>query len=185
MRNKLLLTLLLLLFVAVRSEAQVAFLDTGEKVSMYPKVEWIKGQPLSAFDPSKIYVVDLWATWCKPCLAAMPHLNSLSKKFRDRIVFLAQDVMESDEAKVTEFVTQQGDNMDMNVAFGGPRGGDFDKKWIQASGTQSIPRTFVIQNNTLVWITTPDKLNETVLQLLIDKKFSIAAAEKISKTFHQ
>jgi hypothetical protein len=115
----------------------------------------------------------------------MPHLNSLSKKFRDRIVFLAQDVMESDEAKVTEFVTQQGDNMDMNVAFGGPRGGDFDKKWIVASGTSSIPRTFVIQNNTLVWITTPNNLNETVLQLLIDKKFSIAAAEKISKTFHQ
>jgi thiol-disulfide isomerase/thioredoxin len=184
MRNKILLTFLLLLFMAVRSEAQVAYLDTGEKVSLYPQVEWIKGQPLSAFDPSKIYVIDLWATWCKPCLAAMPHLNSLSKKFRDKVIFLAQDVMESDLAKVTGFVSLQGDNMDMNVAFGGPRGGDFDKKWIQASGTSSIPRTFVIQNNTLVWITTPDKLNETILQLLIDKKFSIAAAEKINKNLH-
>jgi len=181
MRNKLLLTFLLLLFMAARSAAQVAYLDTGEKVNMYPKVEWIKGQPFSAFDPSKIYVIDLWATWCKPCLAAMPHLNNLSKKFRGKIVFLAQDVMENDQAKVTGFVTGQGDNMDMNVAFGGPRGGDFDKKWIVASGTSSIPRTFVIQNNTLVWITTPGKLNEMVLQLLIDKKFSIAAAEKINK----
>jgi thiol-disulfide isomerase/thioredoxin len=184
MRNKLLLTFLLLLFMAARSKAQVAFLDTGEKVNLYPKVEWIKGKPFSAFDPSKIYVIDLWATWCKPCLAAMPHLNSLSKKFGDRIVFLAQDVMESDLAKVTDFVTKQGDNMDLNVAFGGPTEGDFNKKWIQASGTQSIPRTFVIQNNTLVWITMPDKLNETVLQLLIDKKFSIAAGEKINKNIH-
>jgi thiol-disulfide isomerase/thioredoxin len=181
MRNKLLLTLLLLVFMAVRSKAQVAFLDTGEKVNLYPKVEWIKGQPFSSFDPSKIYVIDLWATWCKPCIAAMPHLNSLSKEFKDKIVFLAQDVMESDQAKVAEFVAKQGDNMDMNIAFGGPKGDDFDKKWIEASGTQSIPRTFVIQNNMIVWITTPEKLNETVLQLLIDKKFSIATGEKINK----
>ena len=173
--------LLLLVFIAVRSKAQIAFLDTGEKVNLYPKVKWIKGQPFSGFDPSKIYIIDLWATWCKPCLAAMPHLNDLSKKFKDRIFFLAQDVMENDQAKVSEFVAKQGDKMDMNVAFGGPKGDEFDKKWIQASGTQSIPRTFVIQNNTLVWITTPDKLNETVLQLLIDKKFSTATGEKLNK----
>ena len=184
MRNKLLLTFLLL-FMAAGSKAQVAFLDTGEKVNLYPKVEWIKGKPFSAFDPSKIYIIDLWATWCKPCLAAMPHLNSLSKEFKGKIVFLAQDVMEGDQAKVAEFVAKQGDNMDLNVAFGGPKGDDFDKKWIQASGTQSIPRTFVIQNNTLVWITMPDKLNETVLQLLIDKKFSIATGEKINKNIQQ
>lgn len=181
MRNKLLLTLLMLAFTAVKCVAQMAYLDTAEKVNLYPKVEWIKGQPFNSFDPTKIYVIDLWATWCKPCLAAMPHLNNLSKKFKDKIIFLAQDVMENDLAKVTEFVAQQGDNMSMTVAFGGPKGGDFDKKWIAASGTNNIPRTFVIQNNTIVWITTPNKLNETILQLLIDKKFSIAAAETINK----
>ncbi|MDH7459963.1 TlpA disulfide reductase family protein [Chitinophagaceae bacterium 26-R-25] len=181
MRNKHLIILLAVLFIAGKSKAQMAFLDTAEKVNTYPKVEWIKGEPFSAFDSSKIYVIDLWATWCKPCLASMPHLNEMSKKFKGQIVFLAQNVMEDDQVKVTEFVARQGDNMDMKVAFGGPRGGDFDKKWIQASGTQSIPRTFVIQNNTLVWITTPDNLNEAVLQLLINKKFSIAAAEKINQ----
>lgn len=172
MKNKIVLSLLLLMFAAGRGMAQMAFLDTGEKVDKYPKVEWIKGTPFSTFDPSKIYVIDLWATWCKPCIAAMPHLNELSRRFKDKIVFVAQDVMENDQAKVTEFVTRQGDNMDMNVAFGGPRGGDFDKKWIVASDTRSIPRTFVIQNNTLVLITTPNELNPRVLQSLLDNKQS-------------
>jgi thiol-disulfide isomerase/thioredoxin len=168
---------MLLVFAAGKGLAQMAYLDTGEKVEQYPKVEWIKGEPFSAFDPTKIYVIDLWATWCKPCIATMPHLNELSKGFKDRIIFVAQDVLEDDKTKVAGFVAGRGEEMGLNVAFGGPRGSDFDKKWIVASGTNSIPRTFVIQNNTLVWITTPDKLNERVLQLLLDKKFSIEAAE--------
>ena len=181
MKNRNLISLMLLMFAAGKGLAQMPYLDTGEKVDQYPTVEWIKGEPFSAFDPAKIYVIELWATWCKPCIEAMPHLNELNKRFKDRIIFVAQDVLEDDKTKVTGFVTGKGEEMDLRVAFGGPRGSDFDKKWIVASGTSSIPRTFVIQNNTVVWITTPDQLNERVLQLLLDKKFTIEEAENTNK----
>lgn len=38
----------------------------------------------------KIVVINLWATWCAPCIAEMPELNDLVIKFKDKdVVFLA------------------------------------------------------------------------------------------------
>lgn len=175
--------ILLLTIVAAGVQAQqTTFLDEGTRLTDYPKVEWLKGEPVTHFDKTKIYIVELWATWCMPCIAAMPHLNELNKKFKDKnVIFIAQDVKEDDKAKVENFVKQKGDNMSYAVAFSGPDGSDFDKKWVKAAGVNSIPQTFIIQNNTLLWQTTPYMLNEEVLQLLVDGKFSIEAAEEIAK----
>ena len=32
----------------------------------------------------KIAVVDVWATWCQPCIIALPHLDKLHSQFADR-----------------------------------------------------------------------------------------------------
>ena len=38
---------------------------------------------LKQFDGT-VRVVDFWATWCPPCREAIPHLNQLHQKFKDR-----------------------------------------------------------------------------------------------------
>ncbi|OJZ07991.1 TlpA disulfide reductase family protein [Sphingobacterium sp. 40-24] len=42
----------------------------------------------------KVVVINLWATWCPPCLAEMPSLDQLYKDFKgnDAIVILAVDI---------------------------------------------------------------------------------------------
>jgi thiol-disulfide isomerase/thioredoxin len=48
----------------------------------------------------KVVVLEMWATWCGPCVKAIPHLNELAGKFKDRpVVFLS---VTDEEQKVVE-----------------------------------------------------------------------------------
>jgi len=182
MKSKIIIIVISVLSAIQSLSAQTAkreFFDVGDSIDVYPKVEWIKGAPIEKFDPEKIYIVDLWATWCKPCIAAMPHLNAIASKFRNRgVIFVAQDVMEDDRHKVVDFLENNDKIMGFNVAFGGGKGSEFERDWIKPAGVSAIPQTFVIKGNKLLWQTSPDMINEKVLEMLIKGDFTIEKAKK-------
>ncbi|NGM62681.1 TlpA family protein disulfide reductase [Sphingobacterium sp. SGG-5] len=43
---------------------------------------------LSAF-AGKLLILDFWATWCAPCVAMIPRMDSLQRHFGDRVQFLS------------------------------------------------------------------------------------------------
>lgn len=152
----------------------------GSVVNEYPAVQWIQGEPVARFDKDKIYIVECWATWCGPCVAAIPHLNELHKKLGDKIVIIGQNIWETNKARAAAFVKEKGSGMSYRVAFGGGKESDFSLKWMEPAGINGIPQTFIIQNNKVVWMPHPAQLTEEALQLLIDGKFSLDAVKALS-----
>ncbi len=67
-------------------------------------------------------VLDFWATWCGPCRAELPHLETLSKKYQGRVAFYG--VNSSDSPRVAAAYARENDltfpmldDADHHVAF--------------------------------------------------------------------
>jgi len=58
-------------------------------------------------------VINFWATWCRPCLKEMPHMNRLAGEYAGRVTFLAVNTDASKAvAKVAPFIQAKGyDNL--------------------------------------------------------------------------
>jgi thiol-disulfide isomerase/thioredoxin len=117
-----------------------------------PKLEvqkFIKGKEVKDFEKGKIYVVELWATWCGPCRATIPHLTSLQKKYED-VAFIGVAVLEEDQSAVPDFVEEMGKKMDYRVAVdlvaegSEPSEGKVVKNWMEPADLQGIPSAFII-----------------------------------------
>ncbi len=57
----------------------------------------------------KVVLVDLWATWCVPCIAELPHLQALSERFAPDELMMLGIVLESGEREeVLDFLADKG-----------------------------------------------------------------------------
>ena len=83
----------------------------------------------------KVVVLELWATWCAPCVAAIPHLNELTEHYRGKPVQFISITDERREA-VERFLNKR--------AIKGWVGLDTDRELHQALAIRAIPETFVI-----------------------------------------
>ena len=54
----------------------------------------------------KPYLLNLWATWCAPCVTELPTLDRLGQSGRIRVVTVSQD--SGEPAKVGRFLTDKG-----------------------------------------------------------------------------
>lgn len=74
-----------IVFVSL-SRAQV-----GKPTPKIDIAEWISGE-IQGENPfaGRSVVLEFWATWCTPCVEAIPHLNSLAEKYAgDKLVFVS------------------------------------------------------------------------------------------------
>lgn len=96
----------------------------------------------------KVVLVQFWATWCPPCVAATPHLNSLVEKYGKRgfeiigvnVDALHQDVKELKTALpvVRRFVVEHGARW--TTLLSGQGADDIAK----AYGVEQIPANFLV-----------------------------------------
>ena len=83
----------------------------------------------------KVVVVEFWATWCGPCVSAIPHMNELATEFADKgVVFVSI----TDEPKETI------DAFTKRLAMKSWVGLDPDGSASEAFAVHAIPRTIVV-----------------------------------------
>ena len=87
----------------------------------------------------KFVLIDFWATWCPPCRKAIPELNSLQKKFGDKLVVIG--LSDEPEAKVKGMTTPQ---IDYAVAI------DTKARTKTAVGVSGIPHVLLIDPQGIV-----------------------------------
>lgn len=102
----------------------VFLLNTLEKNYEEPMeaVMEFKGKPLPRFtysatgtgelreladNPSKVIILNIWATWCGPCRVEMPELNQLQKEY-GREVLSVVAVSDETESVVSTYVKEKG-----------------------------------------------------------------------------
>ena len=78
---------------------------------------------------NKIVLLNFFATWCPPCKAEIPHLNSLQEKYKDDLVIISvlleenksnEDIMGFINDNAIEFIiTNSDENYKLAKAVGG------------------------------------------------------------------
>ncbi len=133
-------------------------------------VKWVKGEPVKQLEKGTVYVLEFWATWCKPCIEAMPHLSDLAAKYRDNVKIIGVDVFEKSYAtpeQVKQFLDTMANRMNYRVV---EDNNDFMvENWLIAANEQNngIPNTFIIdQKGRLAWIGHPIHLDSVLLSVV-------------------
>ena len=174
---------------AQNSNRKAPTLGLGDPAPPIVYSKWIQGpKPINKIENDKIYVFEFWATWCGPCIQAMPHLSELAKKYQGKIDFIGCDVWENSHGgdkpqegylpKVTEFVAQQFKlgRLTYNV-IADNNAEDMGNKWLKAAGQNGIQASFVIQNGKIAWIGHPVYL-DAILESIVAGKYDVEAVKK-------
>lgn len=155
--------LLLLLLTATLSAAG---LKVGDPAPATRPESMLQGEAVKEFKKGEIYVFECWASWCGPCVAAIPHLNDLHKKMSKKgVVITGVNVWEAERdaasaQRAKDFLKSQGDKMSYRVAVGGKA---FIKDWLEAAEVNGIPHAFVVADGKLAWMGHPMQLTDEII----------------------
>ncbi|MCP4372414.1 MAG: TlpA family protein disulfide reductase [Deltaproteobacteria bacterium] len=107
-------------------------------VSLDWEIQGIGGRKvnLAAEFKDKVLFINFWATWCPPCVAEMPSIEKLHKKFQNRISFIC--ISQEDLKTLKEFQSKKNYQFPLYSIAGDP-----PKKF----KSESIPVTFIISKN--------------------------------------
>ena len=133
--------------------------------------KWVKGEPVTSFNPEKVHVVEFWATWCGPCLMSMPHIAELQVEYGDKVTFIG--VTDEDDATVSGFMeeTARGSDKKWSEVLTYTIALDDEHKtnmaYMQAAGQNGIPCAFIVgRSGKIEWIGHPASIEDPLSQVV-------------------
>ena len=81
----------------------------GKSMPALSLSNWTNGTVTSADIKGKVVIVDFFATWCVPCMRAIPHNNELLKKYQDQgLVIIGACTSSQGQEKLAEVIKSRG-----------------------------------------------------------------------------
>lgn len=130
--------LLLFLFVGMKAFAQsIPSYKISDLVNLYNQKN------------DSIYVVNFWATFCKPCVEEIPYLISISKKYADqkvKLLLVSLDLPSFYPDKIAAYAAKN--NYDVPIVWLDETNADVFCPAVDSAWSGSIPATLMINNKT-------------------------------------
>ena len=133
----------------LRQEKIEARLAKGQIAPEFNNYEDFKGGKKSLKDFKGNYVyIDVWATWCKPCIAQIPFLKKLEKEFEGKNISFVSISTDNDRRSGGSWdkARQKWQNMVKNKDLSGTQlwAGQDELRLSQEYNIQGIPRFILI-----------------------------------------
>jgi len=113
------------------------------RASPYMRIQNMMGETLRmqlhGFD--KPALVNIWATWCKPCVIEMPSLEKVAEKGDYRVIAVSND---ASRIKVQEFI-KEGKYKDIQFYYDA-----FGRESRQALDASGLPMTLLVDKDAVI-----------------------------------
>jgi thiol-disulfide isomerase/thioredoxin len=140
-------------------------LKIGAPAPAIEPITWLQGNPVTKYEPGRVYVVEFWATWCPPCIKTIPHLSALQQKYPSTLTIVGVNAegllgFEAKADAVHDFMKKHGNDMAYTVAMEDPIKKTISETWVTGTGSMGAPTAGIVdQHGKLVWIGYPDVAN--------------------------
>lgn len=111
----------------------------------------------------RVIVIDFWATWCGPCVQAIPHMNELAMAFPDdvTVIGLSNEAAPQFEAGI-QAIRRPVSRFDYSLAL------DPQARMQRAVQVRGIPHCIVMSRDGVVrWQGHPGRLTQDVLGQIV------------------
>jgi thiol-disulfide isomerase/thioredoxin len=155
-----------LLLLLLTTTLSAAGLKVGDPAPATRPESMLQGGAVKDFQKGEVYVFECWASWCPPCVAAIPHLDELHRKMGKKgVTIIGVNVWESERdaasaQRAKDFLKAQGGKISYRVALGGKA---FIKDWLEAAEVNGIPHAFVVAEGKIAWTGHPAQLTAEML----------------------
>ena len=168
----------LLLLVAVERDASATTdsLQLGDPAPIIKGAKWLRGSPVDKWQQGHVYILDFWATWCKPCMTQMPAHQALQDQHADRNVHVVGIAIWSDKGPMTPaealelhpglkyVIAKDLNNNVADVFMGGTK-------------MRGLPALMLVDlHGRLAWVGDPGEEFEMALEAVIADTFDLDAA---------
>lgn len=133
---------------------------------------WIQSIQQSKSDT--LYIINFWATWCKPCIGELPVFDSITKMYSGeklKVIMVSNDMKKDADAKLAGFISSN--KMQSQVVWMSDLNANNWINKVDESWSGSIPATWVFKNSVAFRYFKEGEITFQELKLIIDQTIDL------------